>query len=615
MLVVEGKTFSKFVEKKSYRIKTFLNYCPVNKNLSGVRTYNTDDYALSDNKERFYSDSLLLTEEDFIKHYGNVLSAVHFERQRVFIEECENKISIKYQYQTRDRRVGKKYFRVRKTTRYLTFNFKTKLFYSGVFSTKQKKIISRTMKINPTNEAIYGLYSSLGIDKDIKPDFYFFSFFEKIWDRLGITNAQDFKTDNIRNFYTLTTYLVNGVKVPNNWKKFGGTFFSRVELRKHNMNLVDAMMSKMNLKGSKVKKILNEIEWVAFDRMFMMYTMLGIDSFNQLPDELFDERYRVGRSYPNQNIEDLIPVPNYDEEVPVSVHYDEERCGRYWYSTSKEQQKNLINVLGNVLTKKEKERIVKIGFLWDDRHFDTLYEHIAFKSELEKLGEKVRFKFNSEAEFNEEHEEFSRLIDSYKKGEVERFYGDVDSLETPIEYENETYYPVLLRKTNDYEKESQHQRNCVRTYTERPECLIFSIRKGSVDGDDRITVEYQYRNNELINVQERARFNNEPSLTFSHVARIQLVNINLLYKLGTLKLPKMIKKYRNGKEIEQQAVFNEANLVGERGRLIRMTPSWDVTTTEFSPYYDPLFEYPLPEYNEIEPVRYDDWLAGDDLLP
>jgi hypothetical protein len=56
------------------------------------------------------------------------------------------------------------------------------------------------MKINPTNEAIYGLYSSLGIDKDIKPDFYFFSFFEKIWDRLGITNAQDFKTDNIRNF-------------------------------------------------------------------------------------------------------------------------------------------------------------------------------------------------------------------------------------------------------------------------------------------------------------------------------------------------------------------------------------------------------------------------------
>jgi hypothetical protein len=231
------------------------------------------------------------------------------------------------------------------------------------------------------------------------------------------------------------------------------------------------------------------------------------------------------------------------------------------------------------------------------------------------LGEKVRFKFNSEAEFNEEHEEFSRLIDSYKKGEVERFYGDVDSLETPIEYENETYYPVLLRKTNDYEKESQHQRNCVRTYTERPECLIFSIRKGSVDGDDRITVEYQYRKNELINVQERSRFNNEPSLTFSHVARIQLVNINLLYKLGTLKLPKMIKKYRNGKEIEQQAVFNEANLVGERGRLIRMTPSWDVTTTEFSPYYDPLFQYPLPEYNEIEPVRYDDWLAGDDLLP
>ena len=92
----------------------------------------------------------------------------------------------------------------------------------------------------------------------------------------------------------------------------------------------------------------------------------------------------------------------------------------------------------------------------------------------------------------------------------------------------------------DYEKESQHQRNCVRGYSERPDCLIFSIRRGSTDGDERITVEYQYRKNEILNVQERARFNETPSLEFSQVAKIQLANINLLYKLGTLKLPKMV---------------------------------------------------------------------------
>ena len=64
-----------------------------------------------------------------------------------------------------------------------------------------------------------------------------------------------------------------------------------------------------------------------------------------------------------------------------------------------------------------------------------------------------------------------------------------------MEHKYETYYPVLLRKSMDYEKESQHQRNCVRSYSERPDCLIFSIRKGSIDGDERITVEYQYIKN------------------------------------------------------------------------------------------------------------------------
>jgi hypothetical protein len=200
------------------------------------------------------------------------------------------------------------------------------------------------------------------------------------------------------------------------------------------------------------------------------------------------------------------------------------------------------------------------------------------------LGEDVKFKFTNISSFNLEHEEFSRLLQSYRKGEVERFYGDVDSLETPIEHEGETYYPVLLRKTTDYEKESQHQRNCVRGYSERPDCLIFSIRKGSTDGDERITVEYQYRKNEILNVQERAKFNELPSDEFSQAARIQLANVNLMYKIGTLKLPKLIKKYRSGKVIEQQATFDEMSVSEKRyeSRIVNMTPQWDTYTPELS---------------------------------
>jgi hypothetical protein len=123
--------------------------------------------------------------------------------------------------------------------------------------------------------------------------------------------------------------------------------------------------------------------------------------------------------------------------------------------------------------------------------------------------------------------------------------------------------------------------------------MIFSIRKGSNVGEERITVEYRFTKNEILNVQERARFNQMSNETFSQVAKIQLANINLLYKIGTLKLPKMIKRYRSGKVIEQNATFDlDFDDVTE---VIPMTPKWDHITDEFNTWqYDILEQFPVP---------------------
>jgi hypothetical protein len=107
-----------------------------------------------------------------------------------------------------------------------------------------------------------------------------------------------------------------------------------------------------------------------------------------------------------------------------------------------------------------------------------------------------------------------------------------------------------------------------------------------------------------LNVQERAKFNEMPSSEFSQVAKIQLANINLLYKLGTLKLPKLVKKYRSGKVIEQESTFR--SLEHEGTKVIAMTPRWDTYTPELSYWQDEIVEY-----NEV-PVRdFDEWF--DDL--
>jgi hypothetical protein len=330
------------------------------------------------------------------------------------------------------------------------------------------------------------------------------------------------------------------------------------------------------------------MEWIDFDRLYMVYNILGIDRFNKIENKVFDPYYG-------------------DETMPMEMN----RMGgsfECFYSDKEQFNQYFLGRILVPLTPKEKDRILDLIPYFDHYKWRTLIDHLDMKKDLMNLGEDVKFKFTNMSSFNLEHEEFSRLLQSYRKGEVERFYGDVDSLETPIAHEGETYYPVLLRKTADYEKESQHQRNCVRGYSERPDCVIFSIRKGSTDGDERITVEYQYRKNEILNVQERAKFNELPSDEFSQVARIQLANINLMYKLGTLKLPKLIKKYRSGKVIEQQAIFDEMSVRDKRdgGRIINMTPQWDTYTPELSYWQNDM----LMALDQ-EAIPYDNWL--DDL--
>jgi hypothetical protein len=576
MLEVEGKTFHKFVEIKNYRTSSYLNYCDINQKDRHVLGL----YVETKNKGKFFSDAQFHTEDAFVEHFGNPFASVHFDRQRLFIEEGDDKISIKFQFHQKNRKVGGRYFTERKNTQYFTFNFKKKMFYSGTFSTKKKQVIGRSMKVNPTYFTIEAFLRNIRIENSVAVDQYLYFFLEKIWDRMGIENPQNFQWDCMRSFYSLTYYLVNGIKIPNNWRKFTGTFFSKKELKKFDMNLVDTAMDKLKLKGSKVKQIFNEMEWIEFDRLYMVYNILGIDRFNKIENKVFDPYYG-------------------DETMPMEMN----RMGgsfECFYSDKEQFNQYFLGRTLVPLTPKEKDRILDLMPYFDHYNWRTLIDHLEMKKDLMNLGEDVKFKFTNISSFNLEHEEFSRLLQSYRKGEVERFYGDVDSLETPIEYEGETYYPVLFRKTADYEKESQHQRNCVRGYSERPDCVIFSIRKGSTDGDERITVEYQFRQNEILNVQERAKFNAMPSDEFSQVARIQLANINLMYKLGTLKLPKLIKKYRSGKVIEQQSVFNSAdvNYGGDKSyaKIIRMTPQWDTCTPELS-YWDEGYMVPVRDYD------------------
>jgi hypothetical protein len=320
-------------------------------------------YVETKKKDRFYSDTQFYTEEDFVKHFGNPFADVHFDRKRLFIEEGDDKISIKYQVHVKDRRVGSRYFTERKITQYLTFNFKKKMFYSGTFSTKKKQVIGRSMKVNPTYFAIESFLRNIRIEKSVGVDQYLYFFLEKIWDRMGIENPQNFQWDCMKSFYSLTYYLVNGIKIPNNWRKFTGVFFSKKELQKSNMNLVDAAMDKLRLKGSKVKQIFNEMDWVDFDRLYIAYNLLGIDKFNKIENKVFDEYYTT-------------------DEFSKSMEMN--KMGRYYecfYSDKYNYPNHYIGRALISLTSKEKDRILDLIPHFDGYKWNTLLDHLDMKRE------------------------------------------------------------------------------------------------------------------------------------------------------------------------------------------------------------------------------------------
>ncbi len=148
------------------------------------------------------------------------------------------------------------------------------------------------------------------------------------------------------------------------------------------MNLVDAAMDKLRLKGSKVKQIFNEMDWVDFDRLYIAYNLLGIDKFNKIENKVFDEYYTT-------------------DEFSKSMEMN--KMGRYYecFYTDKYNYPN--HYIGRALislTSKEKDRILDLIPHFDGYKWNTLLDHLDMKRELVNLGEDVKLKFTNMSSFN-----------------------------------------------------------------------------------------------------------------------------------------------------------------------------------------------------------------------
>jgi hypothetical protein len=487
----------------------------------------------------------------FLENYGNPFAEVHMKRKTLVIEENENKIALKFYSYINYRDVSKKYFKVRRQISYLTFNIKRKTFYSGELNLKRKNKVGSKMSMHKTDLRNMSLYNSICYfymtskdDENIKlKDEVISIFLNRVAERTG--TKFDTELDNNDKFYQL--YLkFSGIKYPNAFSKFKSFYTPKKEIRQYGNNLVTWFMNKHNLKGTKIRELLNKYNNIDINGIIVFYRLFGQDLFNTINSESFLTK-------------------NYNE------YYGD------YYS-------KFENV-----SKKEKENIVKIlNTSNSETVLNSLNDHLQYKESLKKYGEYVKILATNYDDYVKEHSEWSTLVQSYRSGTVTRFYGDDAYLiEKTINHNGETYYPVLLKTTEQYEGESMVQSNCVRTYSEKPYCFIVSLRKGNTDSDVRASIEFRYMNDGLKVVQKLGKYNKHLSEEWLSPINELEGFANYLYSKGVIKLPEMTKKFPNGKVIKQNAVFENKKDI----------------------------KYMLPIWNNDEPKNYLlDYIADYDLF-
>lgn len=400
--------------------------------------------------EKTYQD-----EETFVSNFANPMYSVLREYNTIVIESNGDKLSLKFFYGFKNRRVGKTWFKVSKNVDFLTVNKKTGDVYSGFLHNYQKKrkftknirrnyflnqplstITSKLKNIlnrlNQDSSKIVNEIISVFLDNlscpqnSLCPDYKLLRFY---------LDKKDYRYPN--NFWLYTDYFI----MPD-FKK---------NLKKTQKNIVEGFMRTFELRGKKLKKYLHECSSLNIKNYLSAKKLFGENWLHQDGDFIKNILESSSTFTLNEDLKELL-TPS--EIVKV-------------YQTFK-----------NVIINKTIDG-------W------SFHDHIEMYIKLKNYGE-LDLKWTTDGSdfknFSEEHLDFTEKLSHYRNGTYTRYYPEyfVDSIEKQID----GYFPVILKNSSDYNLESLTQSNCVKGYIGRCGSIIVSLRKDSVDSLERATIEY-----------------------------------------------------------------------------------------------------------------------------
>lgn len=479
-----------------YTTNMFKNYNEYNENLEteefSVETEDNlfdmpvlkmrDGEMYSSKHPKWTFDKSLYTEEDFVENYGNPMASVNIYRPTVVVTKDDKKVAIKFFEYQRTRIQGKPYFRVSTKVKYITFNYITHSLYSGhIINYHKKRKFTKRVKRNCFYDG--SLNQMLGALSDMVR-FVLEKTPELLINNTVVNDVITHFIDNIPNTEKYKMYTPNEVlfklyldghkiKSPNNWNTFVNIYPQpkKKDYVKHKLKFMDAFMFIHGLQGDKIKRVLHKVTDIK-----------GLDFF-KFTNDFFGKEFMASQD--DKLIQDI---------VECNLYINGGMTG-YLKNLSKREKNNSFEVFKQVLR--------------GDVDINTYYDHFRMINQLRQF-EPVKWDAKDYDSFTNEHMVLSDKISFYTKGTFERIYGEefTNRVQEPLNIDGVTYYPVLLKTSEEYNMESFIQSNCVKGYVDRAPSLIISFREGSQDSKVRATIEFTIsEENKLKRIQTLGRFN------------------------------------------------------------------------------------------------------------
>lgn len=481
----------------------------------------------------FEKIAVFTDEESFTKNLKNLLFEVTQETLTVVVEKNEEKVSLKIFRKLFHRRVGRNYFELKKNMSYVSVNMKTGNVYEGsLLNYQNKRKFQRKIRSNFFVNQPFSEFRS--ILKSKLTNFTTEESFQVVTDACNTLIYEIEKQNNLSshsfNDKLFKFYLdKKNIKYPNNFPIYADVLTQnfRKLLKKLDNRIVDTYMTINNLTGKKLKKILHVVDNLNLGNYRTGLNLFGGDWLNQ-DDSLLKDIFN------NQ----------------INFHLDDSTVSNFKLFASPKEIKKAFSIY---------------KFFNSTNEIDgwTLRDHFFFYVQLKAYGDtEVQWESTDKnmKKFREEHLDWTDKLSFYKKGEYQRVYPKtfLDGFKN-IHVNNVIYFPIVLTNTKEYNEESSTQSNCVRGYIGNPSSLIISLRRGSQDSDDRLTVEFRIhwlKNSQFIfldRIQTRSKYNETPDSSWKEPLEI----LDKMVHQTKFDKYKLRKKCQNGVELESDTEFNE----------------------------------------------------------